>query len=112
MVMGEGNIPLHSIIPEDKQGPMMRLDAILNELLSVNDYPEDVGIMVVAHLREWVAEWNARGVRKGGTFSEFQTSQIPGFVKEAMSISQQIAAGSQRDAQVSQGITPPGRRAS
>jgi len=112
MIMEEGNIPLHSIIPEEKQDPMMRIDAILDELLSANEYPEDVGMMVVAHIREWVQNWNIRGVRKGGTFSEFQSSQIPGFVKEAMNISQQVAAGRQRDAQASEGLTPPGRRAS
>ena len=33
MVMPEGEIPLHQIIPEEKQDAMMRLEAVLDELL-------------------------------------------------------------------------------
>jgi len=39
MVMPEGEIPLHQLLPEEKQDALVRLDGILDEMLVRHDYP-------------------------------------------------------------------------
>jgi len=107
MVMPEGDIPLHELLPEEKQDAMTRLDAVLDELLVRHDYPEDVQELIVARMREWSRKWADRGVHRSRTFAEFHSDNIPGFLKEAWSISQQI---NQREASSGNQTLPPGRK--
>ena len=108
MVMPEGEIPLHELLPEEKQDAMTRLDGILDELLVRHDYPEDVQELIVARMREWSRKWADRGVHRSHTFAEFQSDNTPGFIKEAWAISQQI---NQRETSDGNQMLPPGRKA-
>ena len=42
MVMREGEIPLHELLPPEKQDAFVRLEGVLDELLVRHDFPEDV----------------------------------------------------------------------
>ena len=99
---------LHEMLPESRQDALTRMCGIMDELLAVHEYPEVVMELVGARLTEWRDRWEERGVRRGGTYSEFRFSEIPASVVEAMSISQQVAQRSSGDGG---GMTPPGRRA-
>ena len=99
---------LHEMLPENRQDALTRMCGIMDELLAVHEYPEVVMELVGARLNEWRERWEERGVRRGGTYSEFRFSEIPASVVEAMSISQQVAQRSSGDGG---GLTPPGRRA-
>ena len=98
---------LHEMLPESRQDALTRMCGILDELLAVHEYPEVVMELVGARLSEWRDRWEERGVRRGGTYSEFRFSEIPAGVVEAMAISQQTT---QRNADGGE-MTPPGRRA-
>ena len=99
---------LHEMLPENRQDALTRMCGIMDELLAVHEYPEVVMELVGARLSEGRERWEERGVRRGGTYSEFRFSEIPAGVVEAMAISQQVA---QRRASDGGGMTPPGRRA-
>ena len=99
---------LHEMLPENRQDALTRMCGIMDELLAVHEYPEVVMELVGARLNEWRERWEERGVRRGGTYSEFRFSEIPAGVVEAMAISQQVAQRSSGDGG---GMTPPGRRA-
>ena len=99
---------LHEMLPESRQDALTRMCGIMDELLAVHEYPEVVMELVGARLSEWRDRWEERGVRRGGTYSEFRFSEIPAGVVEAMAISQQTA---QRNSGDDGGLTPPGRRA-
>jgi len=106
MVMPEGEIPLHEIVPLDKQDALVRLDGILDEMLVRHDYPEDVREIIASRIDEWVNKWGAKGVHRSHTFAEFHNEQIPGFMKEAWAM-QHIAA---RRRNADDGtMLPPGR---
>ena len=107
MVMPEGEIPLHQLLPEEKQDALVRLDGILDEMLVRHDYPEDVIEVISGRMKAWMKKWEIKGVHRNRTFAEFHDNQIPGFLKEAWNISQQVAARS-RDTDGSD-ILPPGR---
>jgi len=109
MVMPEGEIPLHELLPEEKQDAMTRLDAVLDELLVRHDFPEDVQELIVARMREWSRKWADRGVHRSRTFAEFHDDNIPGFVKEAWVIAQQVR---QRQAGNSNDLLSPGKKSS
>ena len=98
---------LHEMLPESRQDALTRMCGILDELLAVHEYPEVVMELVGARLSEWRDRWEERGVRRGGTYSEFRFSEIPASVVEAMAISQQVAQRSSGGGD----MTPPGRRA-
>ena len=106
MVMPEGEIPLHQIIPEEKQDAMMRLEAVLDELLVRHDYPDDVAQIILGRVSEWAKKWADKGVHRGHTFAEFHSDSVPGFIKDAWSISQQVR---QREATSGQ-MLPAGRK--
>ena len=99
---------LHEMLPENRQDALTRMCGIMDELLAVHEYPEVVMELGGARLTEWRDRWEERGVRRGGTYSEFRFSEIPASVVEAMAISQQVAQRSSGDGG---GLTPPGRRA-
>ena len=73
----EGLLEVHHLLPEEKQGAMVRLEGILDELLRVHDYPEDVLEVVGSRMGEWCRRWHDRGVRRGSTLSEFEFSRVP-----------------------------------
>ena len=98
---------LHEMLPENRQDALTRMCGIMDELLAVHEYPEVVMELVGARLNEWRERWEERGVRRGGTYSEFRFSEIPASVVEAMAISQQTAQRSSGGGD----MTPPGRRA-
>jgi len=107
MVMPEGEIPLHQLLPLEKQDALVRLDGILDEMLVRHDFPEDVQTIIMGRIAEWVKKWGDKGVHRSHTFAEFHNEQIPGFLKDAWNISQQIAA---RQASESGQMLPPGRK--
>ena len=61
MVMREGEIPLHELLPPEKQDAFVRLEGVLDELLVRHDFPEDVQQIIVARVGEWVNKWREKG---------------------------------------------------
>tara|TARA_R100000306_G_C4339649_1_gene124560 strand:- start:461 stop:811 length:351 start_codon:yes stop_codon:yes gene_type:complete len=99
-------LELHDFLPEHRQDALTRLGGILDELLRHHEYPEDVMQIVCVRLEEWQRKWNARGVQRGGSFSEFQFASIPDAVKEGMNIAQQVAARQSQSGE----MLPPGKK--
>jgi|TARA_Y100000310_G_scaffold55459_1_gene50849 hypothetical protein len=106
MVMPEGEIPLHQILPLEKQDALVRLDGILDEMLVRHDFPEDVREIIASRIDEWVKKWGDKGVHRSHTFAEFHNEQIPGFVKEALYMNHQAAL---RRRASDNSLIPPGR---
>ena len=103
-----GAVQLHEIVPEHHQDACMRLEALADEMLRHHEYPEDVIRAVSGLLEAWQARWNARGVRRGSTFSELAYRELPMVVKDQMNVAQQAASRPRGGGD----LLPPGRRAS
>jgi len=102
-----GSLEMQDMLPVERQDALTRLCGIMDELLGVHEYPDVVMELVGSRLDEWVRSWEERGVRRGGTYSEFRFSEIPVEVREAMAISQQVASRGGDGGE----LLPPGRRA-
>lgn len=103
---GGHSLEMHDMLPVERQDALTRMCGIMDELLGVHEYPEVVMELVGARLEEWARRWEERGVRKGGTYSEFRFSELPAAVVEAMGISQQVASRGSDGGD----MLPPGRR--
>lgn len=102
-----GDVQPHEIVPEHRQDAGMRLKALADEMLRHHEYPEDVILAISGLLKEWESRWNARGVRRGATFSELAYRELPMVVKDQMNVAQQAAARSRGGGD----LLAPGRRA-
>ena len=97
MVMREGEIPLHELLPPEKQDAFVRLEGVLDELLVRHDFPADVQQIIVARVGEWVNKWREKGVHRSHTFAEFQEQSVPGFLQEAFFMLQHHALRNRRN---------------
>ena len=104
----DGILDMHHLLPEGKQGVMVRLDGILDELLRVHDYPEDVLEVVGSRMGEWCRRWHDRGVRRGSTLSEFEFKRVPKAVLGEMEAAQQSMS---HHSDGGGEMLPPGRKA-
>ena len=105
----DGVLELHHLLPEEKQGAMVRLDGILDELLKVHDYPEDVLEVAEAKMGEWCRRWHERGVRRGSTLAEFEFSRVPkGVIADMEAVQQSMAHHRDTGGE----MLPPGKKAS